>query len=192
MSAESVATSAGPSDHGSKNTSRDAGFRAIARATSRAMTFPDPSQMAFRGDSRKSRGMIDSSTYPFPPRHAIASRTTSVHRLVTQYLATGVAMRRRLLRRHRFRPGRMHPRAASSMIPEFDFEPNEPDGVLGSVREKPGEQETAEALRRLGQHEEGVAHGCRCEPLVTGQPVFVGPGRQCGGVLARTSEPPCF
>src|SRR5690606_11722633 len=69
------------------------GSLVITRSTSRAITFPDPSQMALSGDSRKIRGRIDSSTYPAPPRHSIASLTTGVHRLVTQYFAAGVRMR---------------------------------------------------------------------------------------------------
>ena len=45
-----------------KNTSTDAGCRAIARSTSRQITLPEPSQIEFSGVSRYSRGMPDSST----------------------------------------------------------------------------------------------------------------------------------
>ena len=42
--------------------SSTSGSRPRARSTSSALTLPEPSQMEFSGDSRKSSGMPDSST----------------------------------------------------------------------------------------------------------------------------------
>ncbi len=76
-----------------KNASTDSGLRAIARSTSSAMTFPEPSQIELSGLSRNSRGRVDSSTNPLPPRHSSASATVGGVRLHTQYLLTAVASR---------------------------------------------------------------------------------------------------
>ena len=66
----------------------------MARMTSSAITFDEPSQIAFSGDSRKYRGSGDSSTYPEPPRHSSASPTTEVVRLQTQNFDAATASRR--------------------------------------------------------------------------------------------------
>ena len=55
---------------------------------------PEPSQIEFSGDSRNSRGIAESSTYPLPPRHSRASATMNGVRLQTQNLASGSAIRR--------------------------------------------------------------------------------------------------
>ena len=61
-----------------KRDDNEAGLRAIARATSRAMTFPDPSQIAFRGDSRNSRGIRPNSlSQSCLPRSWIRARVFS-------------------------------------------------------------------------------------------------------------------
>ena len=57
------------------------------------MTFPEPSQIEFSGESRSSRGITDSSTKPLPPRHSRPSAATGVARLHTQNFATAVATR---------------------------------------------------------------------------------------------------
>ena len=64
-----------------------------ARNTSRQMTLPDPSQIPFSGASRYSRGRFDSSTYPAPPKHSIASPTTGTMRLLFQNLPIATANR---------------------------------------------------------------------------------------------------
>ena len=54
---------------------------------------PLPSQIELSGACRYSRGRIDSSTYPAPPRHSCASLTNAGARLQIQYLPTAVATR---------------------------------------------------------------------------------------------------
>ena len=91
MSSLGSAPAASPTS--SKNSATDSGLRAIARSTSRQMTLPEPSQIEFRGLSRYSRGMIDSSTNPLPPKHSRASAACTGARLHTQYFVTAVARR---------------------------------------------------------------------------------------------------
>ena len=54
---------------------------------------PLPSQIELSGACRYSRGRMDSSTYPAPPKHSCASLTKAGARLQIQYLPAAVAMR---------------------------------------------------------------------------------------------------
>ena len=69
------------------------GSRASARSTSRQITLPEPSQTPLTGLWRYSRGMTDSSTNPFPPRHSRASAACCGARLQVQYFTMGVSRR---------------------------------------------------------------------------------------------------
>ena len=69
--------------------------------------------------------------------------------------------------------------------------------VDAAVGQEARHQEAGEPARRLRQHQEGVAHGRRHEPLVAGDRGIRRPARRCrrarpSSSLARTSVPPCF
>src|SRR6185437_8749492 len=70
--ASSRASAPAASEHSSRKAGNSSGSRTIARSTSSAATFPEPSQIEFSGASRYKSGS-DDSTNPFPPRHSSAS-----------------------------------------------------------------------------------------------------------------------
>src|SRR5487761_492486 len=193
--------------------------------------------------------MIDSSTYPFPPRHSRASATTGIARLQAQYLLTARARRRkrasslsaarsrapasRIMRMvvasdsmarsartlrikgssmsrmvSRLRDGLAHQRRGADdaveacvvdhlddgphslpcfadqpreraikldlargvgAIAELVFQTLDVEGVAGAIGEDARQQEAGQAARSLGEHQEGVAHRRRTEPLVPRQ-----------------------
>ena len=57
-------------------------------------------------------------------------------------------------------------------VPQLVLEPLEVDGVPLTIRGPAGDEETGQPTRSLGQHEEGVAHRGRAEPLVPGEEVL--------------------
>ncbi len=56
-------------------------------------------------------------------------------------------------------------------VTELVLEPLDPHRIQRAVRQHPGQQEAADALAGLGQHQMGVAHGRGEEELVPHQPV---------------------
>jgi hypothetical protein len=78
-------------------------------------------------------------------------------------------------------------------VAELVLEPLDADGVAAAVGEPARHEEAGEPAGGLGQHQEGVGHRRRAEPLVAGEAVGAVGGRASAVVvLARTSEPPCF
>ena len=84
----------------------------------------------------------------------------------------------------------LHLRGRIGAVAELVLEPLEGQRVDAAVGQEARHQEAGEPARRLRQHQEGVAHGRRHEPLVPGDQVLgprpaVARGRRRGGVGAH-------
>ena len=66
----------------------------------------------------------------------------------------------------------LHLRGGIRAVAELVLQPLQAQRIDGAVRQEARHQEAGEAARRLRQHQEGVAHGRRHEPLVPGDDVF--------------------
>jgi hypothetical protein len=86
--------------------------------------------------------------------------------------------------------------AGVGLVAQLVLQALDAQALRRAVGQHARQEEARQAARRLRQHQEGVAHRRRHEPLVAGQAVARAPGVVPSGsacvVLARTSEPPCF
>jgi hypothetical protein len=86
--------------------------------------------------------------------------------------------------------------AGVGLVAQLVLQALDADRVAAAVGQHARQEQAAQAGRGLRQHQEGVAHRRREEPLVAGDAVARAPVVAASGsarvVLARTSEPPCF
>ena len=82
------------------------------------------------------------------------------------------------------------------LVAELVLQPHDVEGVAFAIRLDARHEEAAKPAIRIGERQEGVAHGRGAEPFVAHEPVLrPGPPSPKGKarvVFARTSEPPCF